>query len=237
MNNLGIVYRACGKELPGDYFNESRPFWFDKLKCWESFYSNFNKNCDIHVVFDGEKNNPLSEHIGKYNDVNIEYINNAGNKNSLLYCYELMDKLSNMYLGLFEDDYLWLPNSYKIALEGLTNFGSFGTISLYQHPDRITRQDDITLGHEYILATNSCYWRTAESNTATFLIRNDLFKKSKQEFIDCHIQDRLLFVNLLKKHGLRHFTPISSLYGCSHVNRFFPALFTNWEEYNNSIKF
>lgn len=236
-HQLTIIYRACNKELNKEDFNQSRPEWFSKYKCWKSFYNNFgdNEQIKIIVVFDGLPTDELAKYIRQFKVDDIVYLDYKGNKDSLLFCYDLMTKQESKYLGLFEDDYLWQPDSYKIAEEGLLKFGGFGTISLYQHPDRITRQDDITLGREYITVTNSCYWRTAESNTATFLIQTDLFKKLKQEFIDCHVQDRLLFTNLLKKYKLRHFTPISVAYGCTHVNRFFPAFFVDWEKYNESI--
>lgn len=238
MRQLSIIYRACSKELNVSEFNQSRPIWFDKKKCWRSFFDNFgvNKNVRIVVVFDGDKDNDLSQYIKRDNINEIIYLNNVGNKESLIYCYNLAKTIECDYFCLFEDDYLWLPDSYKILIEGLDRFGNFGLISLYHHPDRIFRNDDITLGHEYILATNSCYWRTAESNTATFGTSKKLFDKYFQEFIDCNIHDRLLFTNLIKKYNMRHFTPVSDRYGCTHVNQFFFSLYFNWLEFNNDIK-
>ena len=235
-NNLTVIYRACGKELDQKEFNQSRPDWFDKKKCFQSFYGNFGNNPNVKIlcVFDGNKENELAKYIESFN-IETQYLSNAGNKGSLIYCYELMKDINSEFVGLFEDDYLWLPNSYPILMDGLTRFKTSGTISLYQHPDRVFRTDDITLGKDYILAGNYCYWRTAESNTATFAISIELFNKHYQEFIDCNIHDRLLFTNLLKKYQLRHFTPVSERFGATHCNKFFSSLYINWETYNNSI--
>jgi hypothetical protein len=234
---LSVLYRACHLEVtPNSIRNPSRPDWFDKKKCFKSFYNSFGdkESVDITVVFDGNKDHELARYISKFK-VDIIYLNEVGNKESLIFCYNLMGKLEGKFCGLFEDDYLWLPYSYEILMEGLEKFGEAGTLSLYQHPDRLTRTDDVTLGSDFIFNTPSCYWRTAESNTATFAIRRDLFNGLKQEFIDCNIHDRLLFVSLLQKYNLRHFTPVSDRFGCSHCNQFFLSYFVNWAGFNNSI--
>lgn len=235
---LSVIYRACHWETNLESVkNQSRPDWFDKRKCWKSFYSSFgnNPNIDITVVFDGNKEHELAVYMQTFEFKNIIYLDEVGNKGSLLYCYDLMRKAESEYILLAEDDYLWLPDSEKILINGLERFGALGTLSLYNHPDRVFRNDDITFGHDYILAGMYCYWRTAESNTATFAIKTDIFKRYSQEFIDCHVQDRLLFTNLLKKYQLRHLTPVSERFGASHVNKFFPSLYIDWEAYNKTI--
>ena len=239
MKTLSILYRACHHETTEQSVkNPSRPDFFCKKRCFKSFYQEFgNRNdVDITVIFDGNETHELAQYILQFKIKDIIYLTEVGNKASLIYCYNLMSEQESQYIAIFEDDYLWLPNSYHVLLDGLEKFGSSGTISLYNHPDRVTRTDDITFGHEYVLCGKFCYWRTAESNTATFAISTDLFKKYHQEFLDCNIHDRLLFINLLKKYDLRHFTPISERYGCSHVNRYFPSLYIDWEGFNKTIK-
>lgn len=235
---LSIFYRACHLEvIPDSIKNSSRPDWFDKKKCFKSFHDSFNReSIEITVIFDGNESHELVQYISKFKVKNIIYLNEVGNKESLIQTYNLMNRADSEYVVIFEDDYLWLPNSYEVLMDGLIKFGNSGTISLYNHPDRVFRNDDITLGKDYILAGNYCYWRTAESNTATFAIKTELFKKYYQEFIDCNVQDRLLFINLLQKYNLRHFTPVSEKYGCSHVNKYFFSLYIDWKKVNENTK-
>lgn len=239
MRKLFIVYRACSKELVANEFNVSRPQWFDKIKCFKSFWNSFGnkKDVQIKVVFDGNSNNLLFEAIsGFISKDDIIFLDNVGNEKSLLFCYDLLKSAADSYyIALFEDDYLWLPNSYEILLQGLDFFSDFGSISLYHHPDRVFRDDDITRGSEFIMVTPSCYWRTGESNTATFALAKHKFDAFFDEFVACSIHDRLLFVNLIKKFNFRHFIPISERFGCTHVNRFFPSLFIDWESYNKIV--
>jgi|ERR1017187_1085142 hypothetical protein len=236
MNKLSILYRSCNLEINGN-FNVCRPCWFDKRKSFKSFYNSFGdkEGIDIYLIYDGNENEELYQYISKFKLKHKYLIFVKNNEKSLLYCYNLMSQLDSEFIASFEDDYLWLPNSDKILLEGLEKFNKIATISLYHHPDRLIRKDDVTWGQEYIFNTNSCYWRTSESNTATFAISKELFNKYKQEFINCSIHDRLLFINLLKNWGLRHLNPISEKYGCTHVNKFFFSFFIDWEKYNNSI--
>jgi hypothetical protein len=236
LKKISIIYRACNRELNTGEFNISRPYWFCKKKCWRNFFNEFGNRSDVEilVVFDGNENDELASYIRKYTN-NILYLNNVGNLNSLLFCYDTAKTVDSEFIMFSEDDYLWLDKSCDILIEGLDKFKTHGSVSLYHHPDRIFRNDDITLGHEYITITNSCYWRTAESNTFTFGISKDIFLRYYQEFINCGISDRLLFINLLKKYNFRHFVPISERVGATHVNRFFSTLFIDWERYNHSI--
>lgn len=235
MNSVSIIYRACGKEQKIEEFNQSRLNWFNKNKCFKSLYNSFGGKADIYLVWDGDRNNYLFRYITSFDIKEVFSPEKTGNEESLLFCYDLMGKIDSEFLFLTEDDYLYLSNSYEVLMDGLEKFKSAGTVSLYNHPDRVRRKDDITLGQEYILEGKYCYWRTAESNTATFAISKNLFLKHQDEFINCSIHDRLLFINLLKKYNLRHFTPISEKYGSSHVNKFFNSLYIDWEFYNGNI--
>lgn len=239
MKNISIIYRACHLEVTKSSIrNPSRPNWLCKFKAFKSFFNEFGvkDGVEITVVFDGNKNHDLAQYISKFKIKEIIYLDEVGNKESLMFCYNLMNQSASEYVAVFEDDYLWLTKSYDVLMDGLNRFGNAGTISLYNHPDRVFRNDDITFGKDYILAGNFCYWRTAESNTATFAIKTDLFKKYHQEFIDCGVQDRLLFINLLQKYELRHFTPISERFGATHINQYFLSLYIDWYGFNNSIE-
>lgn len=238
IKKLSAIYRSCNRELKKEEFNKSRPDWFNKFLCFDSFYNSFGDkdDIDVHLVFDGKAEDELAQYITKRNLKSVTYLNNVGNQNSAVACYDILSKTETEYVAVFEDDYLWLDNSRDLLLEGLLRFGEAGIICLYQHPDRVFRTDDVTLGKEYIFAGKSCYWRTAESNTLTFALKKSIFNKHYEEFVNCHIQDRLLFINLLTKYNVRQFTPISETQGGTHVNRFFPALYIDWEKYNNSIR-
>lgn len=236
MNNLVCLFRACNLEVSIDSIkNISRPNWFSKQKCWLSFYNNFGQkeNVNIIVIFDGKPEDELACYIKKFNIKNIVYLNNVGNKESLIYCYNLAEKLDFDYVFFAEDDYLYLPNSYEIMMEGLETFGEIGLVTLYDHPDRYFSNQDITKGHDYIFCCKTFHFRTAESTTGTVSMSKNIFNKVKIELINCNIHDCLFYRNILQKYDIRLFSSIPGI--LTHVNKFFLSPLINWEKYNNSI--
>ena len=237
MNNLLVIYRACNKELNGE-FNISRPSWFSKKKCWKSFYNEFgNKpNVNIILVFDGNLNEELAKYIKDDNIINFYYLDNVKNKESLIYCYNLANKSNFNYVFFAEDDYLYLPDSYKIMMEGLESFGKQNQfITLYDHfnrylPPNIT--GDVTTGHDYCLITKSTHWRSSDSTTGSVAITKELFDKIKDRLLFHNIHDCAFYREMLN-NGYRVFNCIPGK--STHVNHIYTSPLINWEKYNNSI--
>jgi len=233
MSELTVIYRACPSELKE--YRPERPNWFSKLKCYKSFYNNFGGKYDIFVVWDGCRENELYNLI-KSTNVHILEINERNNQKSLLRCYELADSLQPKALFFSEDDYLFLPNSDNVLLDGLN---SYGFTTLYNHPDRCLRNDDITYGMEKIEAGIYDYFRTAESTTCSVAMSYSVFKKVRAE-LDywCKAgtgapEDRKFYRDVYQKYGLRLWTPITSY--STHVVKGCLGLYIDWEGYSKTL--
>ena len=233
MNRLLIIFRTCSKETFGD-FKECRPYFFDKKRCFKSFWDNFNNktNTEINVVFDGNIDCNLYRYIQKFTN-NIINVTFCQDTSTLIYCHEYASEKDFDFVYMLEDDFLHLENSYEKLLEGLNIIKNNGFVSLYDHLDRYIRQDDITLGKEHVLLGKTGYWRTAESTTNTVAMSKEILLKTLEEKRNCGNKDRLFFVNCINKYNLRLITPLPAL--STHVNKFFYSPYINWEKYNNSI--
>jgi hypothetical protein len=228
---LVCIYRACNS----DKRRLDRPAYFDKRKCWKSFYEHFGnrQNCKIYIVFDGRPTDSLAQYIGKYNVENLIYTPNIGNLENLRTCYRLAETLEFEALYLAEDDYLYAPNSSDILIEGLNAFD--GTLSLYHHPDSFSNPN-ITQGHDCIYATKSCYWATREYNTCTLALSKALFEKVKDELNRFALRDIQFYRHLHRQYNLRHFNPISDTYGATHVLKPHLGFFIDWMKISDSIE-
>ena len=239
MKKLVILYRACNLEVSTDSIkNISRPNWFSKQRCWLSFYNNFGQkeNVNIIVIFDGKPEDELACYIKKFNIKDIIYLNNVGNKESLIYCYNLAEKLDFDYIFFAEDDYLYLPDSYKIMIEGLESFGKQNQfITLYDHRNRYLPPNitgDVTTGHDYCLITKSTHWRSGDSTTGSIAITKGLFNKIKERLLFHNIHDCAFYREMLN-NGYRVFNCIPGK--STHVNHIYASPLIDWEKYNNSI--
>jgi hypothetical protein len=223
------IYRACNAEMTSDTFKAERPEWFDKKKCWLSFYESWiasQKPRDIHVVFDGDENCDFANYIksfkiGKF--VSIDYRNNGL---SLLCCYELANTMTFDGIYFIEDDYIHTKEAIQMLKNGVDAFQDF-MITLYDHPDRYTRDDDVTRGRESIYMNQDCHWRTAESTTCTVAMSNKTFNNIIKDMMVFSNQDRQMFRHFVNR-GVRLLTPITGQ--ATHVNKFFMSPFKNWEK-------
>ena len=236
-NKLLIIYRACGKEMDSNSFNQSRPDWFSKKKCWESFYMQFGweENTDIIVVFDGSPDEEFAKYLNSFDINGIKYLNNIGNKESLIYCYELAKKSEFDYVFFAEDDYLYLPNSYNILIEGLNSIDGF--ITLYGHLNRYLdpkQTGDITFGQDYVLLSQSSFWRSEDSTTGSVAMSKEFFNLVIEDLIKFNISDCGFYREQLLKNNRRVFSPLPPK--STHVNKFFSSPLINWQKYNNSIE-
>ena len=181
MNELSVIYRACPLEL--DNHKPGRPAFFDKEKCYKSFYNSFAHKSDIHIVWDGNTDNRLYKCIEQTShSVKIHQINVKNNQRSLEYCYDLAYKLPNPYVYFCEDDYMYLPNSYEFMIDALKL--GYNPLTLYEHLDRFLFDDvtklyvggtDETIGQDYIGLTKFGRVRTVESTTCSFACSKNLF--------------------------------------------------------------
>ncbi len=238
-NNLVCLFRACNLEVSTNSIkNISRPDFFSKQRCFKSFYNSFGnkENVDIIVVFDGKSEDELVCYIKKFNVKDIIYLNNIGNKESLIFCYNLAEKLNFDFVFFAEDDYLYLSNSYEIMMEGLESFGKQDQfITLYDHYNRYLPPNitgDVTTGHDYCLITKSTHWRSSDSTTGSVAMTKELFNKIKYRLLFHNIHDCAFYREMLGK-GYRVFNCIPGK--STHINKVYASPLINWVKYNNSI--
>ncbi len=252
---IHVIYRTCGGEetrekhkkyrLHGGYtFNPNATYqrteWFDKRKYFKSMAEEIiNEDVKVTVVFDGPgdylkeyiEKNYVEKYPDKFSLINIGLCSNVG---SLRKCYEIAneDKISD-YFYFLEDDYLHRPGWHKALLDGLKCLPEESIATLYDHPDRYTRNDDICQGQEFIIMTPTSYWRTAESTTCTCIISQQMWQAVNQLFIAYGVCDRGLYIELYKA-GVRLWQPIPGYNTHDHVD--FLSPFIEWENICKTIE-
>lgn len=214
---INIIYRLCEESLNKKDF---RPDWFSKIKCLETFYNAVENakengvNVVIYFVFDGDKGE-LNDKINDiFNDAVIKYVNYKDNEKSLVECYKLADTLKgNIYF--VEDDYLHKPESITKIVQVLDDYH---LVTGYDHLDRYTRTDDVTLGRDYILFSKetNLHWRSTESTCLTFAVTYEAWRKKVGVQAKIHKLNDRQFFRALINDGVRLWSPIPAL--CTQVD-------------------
>ena len=235
-----IVYRACNSEADGRNFKQDRPEWFNKKNCFKSLLTamDFERGDKdkLVIIFDGD---PNTEYAKVLKENATEFINvNYQNGPLVLMAsleYAKNNHTDQEYIYFIEDDYLHHYDAMKILREGMNKFGRKHPITLYDHLDRYTRDDDITKDKESILISDSTHWRTSESTTCTICLHRDMLNKTYDDFRSFQFQDRELFRYLISKYNIRVLTSLPGR--ATHVNKYFFAPFTDWKEINDQNEY
>lgn len=140
-----------------------------KRRCLEQFLDVFGKNGTI-VVADSvtdETFEQLKEIMAEHKDQIVRTYYKSGAYSFLASVKLALDSDldDNTPVYLCEDDYLHLPTSKKLLLEGLS---VADYCSLYDHPDKYLPGQ---LKPSEVHLTASSHWRTTESTTMTFATR------------------------------------------------------------------
>jgi len=225
---MHIIYRATNIETTPETYRSFRPKWFDKRKCFKSLVDNVSENDNVIVLFDGEQG-ILSDYIKTFKNISFINIDVRSNVKSLLACYDLINTLPEDSVYFLEDDYLHTSNSLNVLKEGIEKFK---LVTLYDHNDRYTGNDDITSGKDFIQITKSCHWRTAESTTCTWACSKDILKKIVEIAKQYKLEDRALF-RYLYTMNIRLWTPIIGK--STHVCDGYMSPFTDWKTINESV--
>jgi len=233
------IYRACSYEMDKSQFNNTRPEWYDKKDCFLSFYQSWTNHLkpeDIHIVFDGSDTEELAKYIQAFKIGSFLAIDQKEKETflsahkgdlALLKSYEVAEKIDFDSVYFIEDDYMHTPDAIKVLDGGLKNFKNV-LFTLYDHPDRYTRTDDITKGQEQVLVSQDCHWRTAESTTCTFAMTKEVFDFVKNDLRMFKMEDRDLWRYLFNRHQMRLLTPMPGK--STHVNKFFMTPFFEVED-------
>lgn len=196
--DIHVIYRCCELET-GPVKRECRPPQFSKLESFHSAYMMFQRS-KFTIIHDGP-DGPLMKRIRDYSNfmnIEIDKVNYNSNGQSLQRSLECGLTSSAKYIYFLEDDYMHNfkgGHAYKYMLDGLTlDTGFQKIVSLYSHPDRFTRNDDIDKIDLKLFMGQECYWRTAESTTCTWAIESDLFKNTVYNIARAYgLQDREMF--------------------------------------------
>ena len=90
----------------------------------------------------------------------------------------LSDEFKDFALYFAEDDYLYLPDSGSIILDGLSRADY---VSLYDHPDKYQEGPNPFADEQgepcRVLPGKWCHWKTSNSTTMTFAVKQQTFKE------------------------------------------------------------
>jgi hypothetical protein len=214
--NLFLYYRISDKGNPKEKLPNA-----DKFSCLLNAIDEFGLEY-FHIIADNCSQQTV-EFI-KANGISYEETS-LGNSLSFIY---MMDKIiqehkPDDFVYLLEDDYIHLPGSKNILLEGL---GIADYVSLYDHPDKYYLESSNGSPFNYkkihstcIYITKNSHWRETDSTTMTFActvktLQEDYsiwkkycsIAKTPKDFlafitITQHIfSDAILFLNNFKRH-------------------------------------
>jgi hypothetical protein len=238
---LHIIYRTCGGEDTRSEHKRRRPHaeldpppivrtdWFDKRAYFTSVARELDDEVRMTIVYDGDRaalrDYIVEQWVTRYpRRFTLHPIAVHDNRRSLLECYRIADAdASSDAFYFLEDDYLHREGWLRVLREGLEQLPPDAVITLYDHPDRYQRSDDVTSGRESIRLTPSTHWRTAESTTCTCAMRQALWQQVRGVFITGGIRDRQVYRALIERH-VRLWQPVPGYSTHDHIKKLSPLV-------------
>ena len=179
---MKIYYR-----ISNNSYKKNRLVHATKEQCLSNFLTEFDvPENNIIIVADNVTDAMLKTYIFSKQNENVKIVETKlNNAHAFRYCLRdccetISDKDSVYFV---EDDYLHLPNSFKILKEGLTisNY-----VTLYDHPDKYLDATNggnpqIDGGGEItrVVMTDSIHWKLTNSTTMTFAAQGKIIKADK----------------------------------------------------------
>jgi len=212
---MNIFYR-----ISNNSYKKNRLPHATKEHCLDNFLSVFKKY-NINLIADNVTEPSLLEFIkSKQSDkFKIEYTS-LGNGQCFKHClHRACNELNDGIVYLVEDDYLHLPNSDKLLMEGL-ELASY--LTLYNHPDKFINAENggnpqVSEGGEItrVVATKSSVWKLTNSTTCTFATHINVLKEDiniwDKYLYDSYPKDYAAFCELIQINGRSLLSPIPSL--------------------------
>ena len=165
---LFVYYRISDKGRPKEKLISG-----DRFSCMDNAVKEFGAE-NMHVIADNCSPQTL-DFIHSFTDRGLTTEETFfGNSGSFMYMIDKIIKTHKPddFVYLLEDDYLHLPNSKKIILEGLeiANY-----VTLYDHPDKYALAQNNGNPFNYkrlqktrVYLTENSHWRECNSTTMTF---------------------------------------------------------------------
>jgi hypothetical protein len=178
MTSVHVVYRAA----PGGN-RKRRPPWFSKALCLASIIraaenlpgTSFSFLCDGTMAVEVEQ---VMRRFGELQQ--LGGVGNAGSYRAAVDYAAALDVDPSSIIYMCEDDYLHLPD----ALSGLQKLSAVlpdhGYATLYDHPDRSRRSDDLPPRATTPLAAHNVEWVPVESTTMTFATRPATLRRDRR---------------------------------------------------------
>ena len=179
-NKLHVVYRISDKGNPKPKLPNA-----GKWDCLTNAVEIFGTE-NFHVIADNCTEQTIN--ALKSTGLSVEVTSN-GNSGTCRHIFNaVIDRYSpEDFLYLLEDDYLHLPGSREILLEGLA---IADYVTLYDHPENYQRDgssmnpfvhDDLPKSSIYL--TEHTHWRSAISTTMTFAAKVQTLLEDREVFI------------------------------------------------------
>jgi hypothetical protein len=165
---LRILYRAA----PGGN-RKTRPPWFSKWLCLGSFLRAAEAlppgTIDLVFLCDGPLHPSVSSAMTRFGQV--EVLGRLGNSRSYLHALRTATApavLPGDGIYLVEDDYLHLPGALTGLASALAQAPDGTYLTLYDHPDRYGRADDLRPPGRAVELLGGRHWLRVESTNMTF---------------------------------------------------------------------
>jgi hypothetical protein len=178
--NLFVYYRISDKGRPKEKLPNG-----GKFSCLENAVKEFGAD-SIHVIADNCEPKTI-DFLRTYTEQGLTYEETSlGNSGSFMYIVNKIIKTrgTDDYVYLLEDDYLHLPGSKKVLLEGL-EIADY--VTLYDHPDKYKLDGNggnpfnfKRLQKTRLYLTASTHWRECNSTTMTFSCKVQMLIESRK---------------------------------------------------------
>jgi hypothetical protein len=234
---MNIYYR-----ISNNSYKKNRLPHATKEYCLTNFLKEFH--CPenfITIVADNVTDVNLLDFIEKLKCDNITVVTTSlGNTKSFKLCINLacLQSTNSDLIYFAEDDYLYLPESFKFLKEGLA---ISDYVTLYDHPDKYLDavyggNPQIENGGEItrVVLTKSIHWKITNSTTGTFGVRAKSLKEDKtiweKYFTGSYGNDYLAFCELI---GISKRSLISCIPGkATHVEIPWLSPLHDWENHS-----
>ena len=223
----------------GSVVVKTRPDFFDKRTCLLNALSVF-ENSEISVLADnvGEETWAwLNRHCAHLSLSRSNHGNGAASFREVL--EQAVNLPDNRLVYFLEDDYLHMPGSEKVLIEG---FKYADYVTLFDHPDKYINGGEGRNGvpgnplisdeseETRVYRTASTHWKITNSATMTFATSRD-FLRADKKVIDFYVKtsfprDYHLFRDLLDKVGRKLCLPLPSW--STHCETAFLAPYRDW---------
>ena len=238
MEIVKVYYR-----LSDHGYQKVKPDYIDNEKCLNNFLRNFMELKNTDLVYSDDIT-IIADNVGdetfdwlSSKKINVERTQLGSGAQSFNYVLDKAVKLDDDTIVYFiEDDYLHLPNSRKILIEGISLGADY--VSLYDHPDKYINANQggnpfIEDGGEEtkVYRSESCHWKLTNSTTMTFASRVKTLKEDlgimKTWTIGTYPDDFKMFLEL-RDNGRTLITPLPGY--STHGETQWLSPFTDWSK-------